>query len=245
MVGRNANQPHKTNGPHPAGERYTYPYPRPALTVDVAVFAAVPQGSGRVPSLRVLLIRRDRAPFVGRWALPGGFVDADEDLPDAARRELLEETGLRTDLGPQLGTYGTPGRDPRGHTVSVVYLAWRDGALAAVRGLDDAADARWHDARQPLPLAFDHHVVLRDAVARLASMVAADDDTKGRIGTGFVALLPTTFGSDAAIALCAAAAGRAPSTAFRAAVRRALRRSGAVREIAPTGRQARFQKRRR
>ncbi len=143
---------------------FTYEYARPALTVDVVVFAPGARGG-----LRVLLIRRRRAPFRGRWALPGGFVDADEDLDEAARRELREETGLQVGPLQQLGAYGTPGRDPRGHTVSVVFVAGAPAAALATAG-DDASDCVWHPAGKPPPLAFDHAVVLRDARRRLRTL---------------------------------------------------------------------------
>lgn len=214
---------------------HRYPYPRPAVTVDVAVFAADSLHPRTPPRLRVLLIRRGKAPFAGRWALPGGFVDADEDLPDAARRELREETGLQVALGPQLGAYGTPGRDPRGHTVSVAYLAWCPGAPPAVHGLDDAVEADWHDARRPPPLAFDHRDVLRDALARLAAMA---DAAPGR--GEFVTLLPASFGSGEAVELCAAAGRIRATPALRAAVLRTLRRCPRLRRLGATGREARF-----
>lgn len=214
---------------------HSYPYPRPAVTVDIAVFAADAPDPRAAPRLRVLLIRRGKAPFAGRWALPGGFVDADEDLPDAVRRELREETGLQVALGPQLGAYGTPGRDPRGHTVSIAYLAWCSGTPREVRGLDDAIEAGWHDARRPPPLAFDHREVLRDAVARLAQMASG---TQGE----FVTLLPPIFGSRAAVELCAAAGATPPTPAMRAAVLRTLRRCPHVRRLEGEGRAARFKR---
>jgi 8-oxo-dGTP diphosphatase len=97
-------------------QMFSYPYPRPSLTVDVALVTL--EGMPRV-----LLIRRKSEPFAGCWALPGGFVDENERPIDAARRELLEETGLgQADL-EQFHTFGDPGRDPRGWTVSVVYMA--------------------------------------------------------------------------------------------------------------------------
>src|SRR5437868_6689419 len=98
------------------GQKHSYEYPRPALTVDLVV-------TTRETRPRVLLIRRKKDPFAGSWALPGGFVDENERLADAARRELEEETGLKVADSEQLYTAGDPGRDPRGWTVSVAYLA--------------------------------------------------------------------------------------------------------------------------
>src|SRR5262245_13167544 len=98
-----------------SARRFAYEYPRPALTVDVVL-------ATREPSPRVLLIRRKKDPFAGTWALPGGFVDENEKLADAALRELREETGLTITEIEQLYTAGDPGRDPRGWVVSVVFL---------------------------------------------------------------------------------------------------------------------------
>src|SRR6266404_4332625 len=96
--------------------RYVYEWPRPAVTVDLVIVT-------REKKPRVLLIRRKHEPFADCWAIPGGFVDMDEPLDAAARRELLEETGVRVQQVVQLGTFGAPGRDPRGRTISVAYLA--------------------------------------------------------------------------------------------------------------------------
>src|ERR1700737_4987912 len=101
--------------------KYTYDYPRPAVTVDVVIVTR----EGRP---RVLLIRRKNEPFRGMWAIPGGFVDMDESLEDAARRELREETGVRARRLEQLHTFGGPGRDPRGRVISVAYLAEVDAS---------------------------------------------------------------------------------------------------------------------
>jgi 8-oxo-dGTP diphosphatase len=133
--------------------KYTYEYPRPAVTADIVVVT-------RAAKPRVLLIRRGRPPFEGSWALPGGFVDMDETLEAAARRELLEETGIKTGAMTQLHTFGDPGRDPRGRTISVVYLTRVNaGQVQAVAG-DDAADVGWFALARPPQLAFDHREIL-------------------------------------------------------------------------------------
>ncbi|MFK7739765.1 MAG: NUDIX domain-containing protein [Planctomycetota bacterium] len=146
---------------------HSYEYPRPAVTVDTVLCTVGDRGD-----LRMLLIERARDPFAGAWALPGGFVDLHEDLEVAARREMLEETHV--ELGPmvQLGAYGTPHRDPRGHTVGVAYLAiCGPGEIEGEAG-DDAADCRWFSISRPPKLAFDHRDIVRDArqeFARLAT----------------------------------------------------------------------------
>src|SRR5947207_13302500 len=115
-----------------AKQQYTYDYPRPALTADIALVTIEKRP-------RVLLIRRKHDPFAGSWALPGGFVDEGERLLDAARRELQEETSLKDIELEQLHTFGDPGRDPRGWTVSVVYLARVQADRLQPQAADDAA----------------------------------------------------------------------------------------------------------
>lgn len=132
-------------------------YPRPMLTVDVVVLA------GAAQSRSVLLVQRGCPPFAGRWALPGGFVEEGEGAAIAATRELEEETGLRVGSLELLGVYDTPGRDPRGWTVSIVYTA-KLPAEAAVGGADDAADARWFPVEELPELAFDHALIVADAL---------------------------------------------------------------------------------
>ena len=135
------------------------------LTVDCVVFGLDDD------RLEVLLIERGHPPFRGHWAIPGGFVDPPESLEDAARRELEEETGLRDLYIEQLYTFGDPGRDPRGHTVSVAYYGLVRLAHHAVAGGDDARDARWFAVDDLPRLAFDHDRTLDVALARLKAKV--------------------------------------------------------------------------
>jgi 8-oxo-dGTP diphosphatase len=114
------------------------------------------------------LIRRGNKPFAGKWALPGGFVDADEPLDKAAARELHEETGMADVYLEQLATFGDPGRDPRGWVISVAYLALTGAdTIAAIKAGDDACDAAWFDAYDLPPLAFDHELILSTALRQL------------------------------------------------------------------------------
>ena len=141
---------------------YVSEYPIFAVTADIVLFA------GRGDDRSVLLIRRGSDPYAGHLALPGGFVDIDEDLPEAAHRELAEETGVSGVVLRQLGTYGRPGRDPRGRTVSVVFVGHLPQESLATAG-DDAAEAHWIRLADLVAsdegLAFDHEEVLRDALA--------------------------------------------------------------------------------
>jgi 8-oxo-dGTP diphosphatase len=144
----------------PKKKRYTYDYPMPAVTVDIVVVTR-----GRTP--KVLLIRRKRDPFAGAWAIPGGFIDMGETLEESARRELREETGLEVGRLEQVHTFGDPGRDPRGRTIAVAFLARVDGANAAPKAADDAAEVGWHPLNRLPPLAFDHADILAHVRRRL------------------------------------------------------------------------------
>lgn len=140
--------------------RFSYVYPRPALTVDLVVVSLEPRP-------HVLLIRRRHDPFVGSWALPGGFVEDKEGLADAARREMAEETGVVLTQLEQLYTFGDPGRDPRGWVVSVAYLARVNRADVKPDAGDDAEEAAWFPLDDLPKLAFDHAAILERARARM------------------------------------------------------------------------------
>lgn len=157
-------------------------YPPVSVTVDVAWLTI------RDGNLAVLLVRRGRHPARGRWALPGGFAQADETLEDGARRELQEETSLAVTRLEQLGAYGDPGRDPRGHVVTVAYLAFGPTPATPVAA-DDAADARFwpvdaldldgDGSASVIEIAFDHRKILRDAVERARVLIETTPQTTG------------------------------------------------------------------
>ena len=147
-------------------------YPKPALTADICIFARA--GAG----WKLLLIRRGGHPYLGCWALPGGFADEGERIESTAARELQEETGLSGLALRLVGIYSAPGRDPRGWTVSAAYGTRVEAQLDAVAD-DDAAEAGWFDVRLAedgpatvaLPeggqMAFDHAQIIADAAAML------------------------------------------------------------------------------
>jgi 8-oxo-dGTP diphosphatase len=140
---------------------YTYDWPRPMVTVDAAVFAFFDGRAG------LLLIQRKQEPYKDHWALPGGFVEMDEDLPEGAARELAEETGLKHVPLEQLHTFGKPGRDPRGPAITVVYFGIAAGPPEEAEAADDAARAQWFDIEHLPRMAFDHEEIVRCAIERL------------------------------------------------------------------------------
>ncbi|MFK7998754.1 MAG: NUDIX domain-containing protein [Polyangiales bacterium] len=144
---------------------HTYEYPRPALTVDCVVFGIDDE------DLKILLIERGVPPFEGSWALPGGFVHMDEDLPEAARRELEEETGLSSSYLEQLSTFDDVGRDPRGRVVTVAYYALVRLRDHRIQAATDACDARWFAVWDVPSLAFDHELIVQQALERLKTKV--------------------------------------------------------------------------
>ncbi|MGI6706011.1 MAG: NUDIX domain-containing protein [Clostridia bacterium] len=143
-------------------------YEKPSVTVDVLIFNRQEKG------WELLLVKRKNHPFQGKWALPGGFINMDENLEDTAYRELMEETGLdgRKEKIPlkQLGAYGDVGRDPRGRTITVVYVAILEKVDLIVKAADDATDARWFPVDKLPPLAFDHDRILEDGKKILAEL---------------------------------------------------------------------------
>lgn len=136
---------------------YTYQYPRPAVTVDAILIS---------PEKKVLLIERGREPFKNKWALPGGFIEMDEELETACRRELEEETGISFANLKQFKAYGGVHRDPRHRTISVVFYAFSDQEIAASAG-DDATQARWFPISQLPELAFDHQLILEEFIGEI------------------------------------------------------------------------------
>ena len=144
---------------------YSYEYARPALTVDCVVFGLDED------DLKLLLIQRDLEPYVGQWALPGGFVRVGESTDDAARRELAEETGLEKVFLEQLYTFGSPDRDPREHIVSVAHYALVRLSDHRVQAATDARNAAWFAIDDIPKLAFDHPKILKTAHERLRGKV--------------------------------------------------------------------------
>lgn len=146
---------------------YTYAYPHPAVTTDVVVIR--PRREREGTEAEVLLIRRGGEPYKGMYALPGGFLNEDEDCEECARRELREETGIEAERLTEVGTWSSPKRDPRERVISVVY-ATVVGDVEPRAG-DDAAEATFVSLKTLPKLAFDHEEMVRDALERLRSMM--------------------------------------------------------------------------
>jgi 8-oxo-dGTP diphosphatase len=145
---------------------HSYEYPRAALTVDCVVFGMDDE------DLKVMLIQRDLPPFEGEWALPGGFVQVEETIDEAARRKLEEETGLENVFLEQLYTFGAVDRDPRDRVVSVAYYALVNLIDHRVQAATDAREAAWFPTHDVPSLAFDHADILAAALERLRGQLA-------------------------------------------------------------------------
>ncbi len=137
---------------------YTYEYPRPAVTADTILF----HRAGDVVS--ILLIRRKHPPFEGQWALPGGFMNMEETLEQAARRELEEETNIRVHELIPFGVFDKPDRDPRGRTITRVFYGFIENKPENAAASDDAGELSWFSIDKLPELAFDHAKIIASAV---------------------------------------------------------------------------------
>ncbi|MGH8120126.1 MAG: NUDIX hydrolase [Gammaproteobacteria bacterium] len=142
---------------------YSYTHPHPAVTTDIVIFTI------RRQQLELLLIRRVDEPCKDSWALPGGFVNIDEDLEDCALRELEEETGVTGVYLEQLYTFGAPGRDPRERVISIAYYALVPPDRMNIRAASDAREVAWFEVKKHPPLAFDHKSIVEMAHQRLSA----------------------------------------------------------------------------
>lgn len=141
----------------------TYEHPHPAVTVDIVIFTV------RDGELKLLLVRRAGEPYQGKWALPGGFVQIDEDLETAARRELEEETGVTGVYLEQLYTFGRPDRDPRERVITVTYYALIPSERIRLQAATDAEAVGWFGMDELPTLAFDHDEIVTTAHERLVA----------------------------------------------------------------------------
>ena len=140
-------------------QKYTYDYPRPAVTTDCVVFGF----DGH--DLKILLIERGIEPYKGSWAFPGGFLNMDETAEQGALRELKEETGLDLNYLKQVGAFSDVDRDPRARVITIAFYAL--AKKSSVRGGDDAARAQWFPINEVPRLAFDHDYILRKTMQKL------------------------------------------------------------------------------
>jgi 8-oxo-dGTP diphosphatase len=148
-------------------ELHSYKYPRPALTVDIVLFGY------NGDKLQVLLIKRGLEPFLGQWALPGGFCRENEPTTQAALRELQEEAGIHTTYLQDFGVFDTPNRDPRGWVVSVGFAALVHlDKVETPHGGSDAKDSKWVPLSEVPKLAFDHNLILEKALTHLRNQAS-------------------------------------------------------------------------
>ena len=138
-------------------KQYTYDYPRASMTADVAVLRLL-----EVPE--ILLVQRKDPPYKYMWALPGGFMEMEETLEEAARRELLEETGIKAGELIRFDTYDKPGRDPRGRTITQVFVMIWKKKMGTPEAGSDAKKLAWYGLTELPELAFDHNLIIRDVI---------------------------------------------------------------------------------
>ena len=139
---------------------YTYAYQRPAVTVDIIVTKQINNNDN------ILLIERKNEPFKNQWALPGGFVDIDEEIETAAYRELQEETSISDIKLKQFYTFGKIGRDPRGRTISIIYSGYLLNKNQKIEAGDDAKNLRWFPINKLPDLAFDHIDIIKQYMSQ-------------------------------------------------------------------------------
>lgn len=140
---------------------YTYQYPRPAVTVDILLFLLINS------EVKLLLIQRDKYPFEGKWALPGGFLDMDETLEKAAIRELQEETNIQLESLIQFYTFDAIDRDPRHRTISTVFYTLIKNQEIIPKAASDARNAKFFSINNLPELAFDHKQIIEKAINSL------------------------------------------------------------------------------
>lgn len=137
--------------------KFSYPYPRASNTADIAVLRLE-----EIPE--ILLIQRRDPPFQEMWALPGGFMEMEETLEECARRELMEETGIMAGELIRFDSYDKPGRDPRGRTITQVFvLVWQE-SMGVPKAGSDAAGLQWFGLNQLPELAFDHKEIIAEVI---------------------------------------------------------------------------------
>lgn len=146
-------------------KKYTYAYPRPAVTVDCVIFGFDKN------QLKVLLTKRAIEPFLGKWAFPGGFIQEEETAADCALRKLQEEAGLKDIFLEQLYTFSDLARDPRGRVISIAYYALVKPESYILEAGVDIEAVRWFGIDENKDLAFDHKQILNTAIERLKGKI--------------------------------------------------------------------------
>jgi len=136
-------------------------YDKPSVTADIVIFTVQDN------ELKILLVKRAVEPFKNKWAIPGGFVKMNESLEDAAKRELMEETGVGEVYLEQLYSFGEPKRDPRGRVITIAYVALINSEKIKIRASTDVSEVQWFSIKKIPPLAFDHKKILDYALKRL------------------------------------------------------------------------------
>lgn len=143
--------------------KYQYDYPMPSVTADCLIFAF----DKNEKCLKLLLIKRKDDPFKGYWAIPGGFVEFNESIDEAAKRELKEETGIVDVPLEQFYTFGNPNRDPRGRVITIAHYCIINIDDVKIKAGDDAENADWFNIKNLPELAFDHDMIINMAISKI------------------------------------------------------------------------------